>query len=433
MSNRVSKDNQNDDVSMYYPDGDYENIAADDEYLSTLKRKQKLRKKRGKLSRSQKGMIVGIFILYALILFAIAWITFYKPAQPGGEEIPFETGPVQSENGNINIDIDHPNNEYTPETPDKVGDFTVVDGIYNILLVGHDRAATLADVTMLINCNTNDKTITVMQLPRDTCVQDFITNKLNAVYSTYYNGAISKGKEEAYNTAMEELSGILEKTLCINIHHTAVLNLDGLINIVNILGGVELYVPKDMQYYDPEQGLDINLKEGYQTLTGEQAEEFVRFRSGFLQQDLGRINAQKIFMTALFQKVKSSISITNSDKIAQVAGEVFKNLHTDMSLADVLFYAKFLLGVNLDELNMTTIPGNLTASYYVINRAATLDIINEYFNIYNTEITDDIFDRNHFFCLDDPALEKYYFADAETVLDEMHNGQDISDDSIYIP
>ena len=429
----MPKDNQNDDVSMYYPDGDYENIEADDEYLTNLKRKQKLRKKRGKLTGSQKGMIIGIFIVYAVILFAIAWITFYKPAQPGNDEIPFETGPIQQETTEIHPDNENPDNAYTPETPDKVGDFTVVDGIYNILLIGHDRAATLADVTILVNCNTNDKSITVMQLPRDTCVQQFVTNKLNAVYSTYYNGAIKDGKDVAYETAMEEVSSLLEQTLCINIHHTAILNLDGLINIVNILGGVDLYVPKDMQYYDPEQGLNINLKEGYQTLTGEQAEEFVRFRSGFLQQDLGRINAQKIFLTALFQKVKSSISITNTDKLAQIADEVFKNLHTDMSLSDILFYAKFLLGVNLDNLNMTTIPGNLTGSYYVINRAATLEVINEYFNIYNTEITDSIFDRNRFFCLDDQTLLNYYYADSETVLDEMYNGQDISDDSIYIP
>lgn len=429
----MPKDNASDDVSMYYPDGDFENIAADDEYLTNLKRKQKLRKKRAKLTRSQKGMIISIFILYALILFAIAWITFYKPAQPGAEEIPFETGPVQAETSGTGPEVDPPNNEYTPETPDKVGDYTVKDGIYNILLVGHDRAATLADVTMLVNCNINEKSITVMQLPRDTCVQNFVTNKLNAVYSTYYNGAIKDGKEAAYNKAMDELATILEQSLCINIHHTAVLNLDGLINIVNILEGVELYVPKDMKYYDPKQNLNIDLKEGYQTLNGEQAEQFVRFRSGFLQQDLGRINAQKIFMTALFQKVKASVSITNSDKLVKIAGEVFDNLHTDMSLADVIYYAKFLLGVNLDELNMTTIPGNISGNYYVINRAATLEIVNEYFNIYNTEITDSIFDRNLFFCLDDQTLLNSYYADIDTVLDEMHNGQDISDDSIYIP
>lgn len=429
----MPKDNKNEDISMYYPDGDYENIEADDEYLSNLKRKQKLRKKRGKLTGSQKGMIIGIFVLYALILCAIAWITFYKPAQPGNHEIPFETGPVQQETTDIGGGNENPDNTYLPDTPDKVGDYTVVDGIYNILLIGHDRAATLADVTILINCNTNEKSITVMQLPRDTCVQDFVTNKLNAVYSTYYNRAIKDGKDAAYDAAIGEVSSLLEQTLCINIHHTAILNLDGLINIVNILGGVDLYVPTDMKYKDPEQGLDIDLKEGYQTLTGEEAEQFVRFRSGFLQQDLGRINAQKIFLTALFQKVKSSISITNTDKIAKVAGEVFENLHTDMSLSDIMFYAKFLLGVNLDNLNMTTIPGNLTGSYYVINRAATLNVINKYFNIYNTEITDSIFDRNRFFCLDEQKLLDYYYADIDTVLDEMYNGQEISDDSIYIP
>ena len=92
--------------------------------------------------------------------------------------------------------------------------------------------------------------------------------------------------------------------------------------MLDILGGVELYVPQRMYYSDPEQGLYIDLQEGWQTLDGKNAENFVRFRSGYVQQDLGRINAQKIFLTALFEKVKASISISNTAKLTQVAGEI---------------------------------------------------------------------------------------------------------------
>ena len=89
-------------------------------------------------------------------------------------------------------------------------------------------------------------------------------------------------------------------------------------------------------------------------------------------------------------------------------------------------------------MNMTTIPGNAVYSstgnsFYVINRAATLDVINTYYNIYETEITDSIFDRNTQFCLNDSKLTPYYYADAETVMDEMYNGQEVNDNSIEIP
>ena len=192
-----------------------------------------------------------------------------------------------------------------------------------------------------------------------------------------------------------------------------------------------------MYYNDPVQNLYIDLKEGYQTLTGEQAEDFVRFRSGYTMADLGRVNAQKIFMTALLQKLKSSFSLANTSTLTKVAEEVFRNLHTDLKVSDILFYAKFLMKVDLGAMNMLTIPGNAVYdskghSYYVINRAATLDVINQYYNIYDTEIADSIFDRNTTFCLDDYLLEPYYYADAETVMDEMYNGQDVNDNSIEI-
>ena len=403
----------------------------DDAYYDELKRKQKVRRKKGRLSRSQRGLIVALSIVYLLVLLLAAWLIFYRPAQPGGHEVPFDTNPVQPDTP----DTTETDPAGTPKDNNAVvnGDYKVEKGIYNILLVGHDRAATLADVTMLINVNENKGTITVMQIPRDTYVDDFATNKVNAAYSTYYGMALKEGAKDPYLAAVQSYAELLEQNLCINIHHAAVLNLDGLINIVDILGGVELYVPQRMYYSDPEQGLYIDLQEGWQTLDGKNAENFVRFRSGYVQQDLGRINAQKIFLTALFEKVKASISISNTAKLTQVAGEIFNNLHTDMTASDIMYYGKFVLGVDLANLNMTTIPGNVPQSHYVINRKATLAIINEYFNIYNTEIGDAIFDRNGVFCPASTAGTNAYYAEADNTLDEMHNGQDISDDSIYIP
>ena len=403
----------------------------DDAYYDELKRKQKVRRKKGRLSRSQRGLIVALSIVYLLVLLLAAWLIFYRPAQPGDHEVPFDTNPVQPDTP----DTTETDPVGKPKDNNAVanGDYKVEKGIYNILLVGHDRAATLADVTMLINVNENKGTITVMQIPRDTYVDDFATNKVNAAYSTYYGMALKEGAKDPYLAAVQSYAELLEQNLCINIHHAAVLNLDGLINIVDILGGVELYVPQRMYYSDPEQGLYIDLQEGWQTLDGKNAENFVRFRSGYVQQDLGRINAQKIFLTALFEKVKASISISNTAKLTQVAGEIFNNLHTDMTASDIMYYGKFVLGVDLANLNMTTIPGNVPQNHYVINRQATLAIINEYFNIYNTEIGDAIFDRDGVFCPASTAGTNAYYAEADNTLDEMHNGQDISDDSIYIP
>lgn len=453
MSHKPSKDKDevevqqnplelDDDIAQYYPDGDYASMENDDEdYEALLRKKQKLRRKRGRMTRAQRALITGIFVVYAVVLCAAAWMIFYRPDAGGQEtQIPFDTNPVQQVS-QPDADDETTDVAETEKVPTG-GGYQVQDGIYNILVVGHDRAASLADVIMLVNCDTANGDVTVMQIPRDTCVENFTTNKINAAFSTYYNAALKEYRNDdsvdPYKIAAEDFASLLEQNLCIQIHHTAVLNLDGLVNIVDALGGVELYVPQTMVYSDPEQDLYINIQEGYQTLNGAQAECFVRYRSGYVQADLGRVNAQKIFLTALLQKVKSSFTITNTGTLTKVAEEVFKNLHTDLKVSDILFYAKFLLQVDLENVNMLTIPGNAAYdsrghSYYVINRVATLATINQYYNIYDTEITDGIFDRSTIFCLDDYLLEPYYYADAETTLDGTYNAQDVNDNSIYIP
>ena len=68
--NNANNDNE-EDVSMYYPDGDAEHIARDDHdeaFLNeTIKKKKKIRRRNGRLKKSQVAMIISIFVIYALV------------------------------------------------------------------------------------------------------------------------------------------------------------------------------------------------------------------------------------------------------------------------------------------------------------------------------------------------------------------------------
>ncbi|MBO4932665.1 MAG: hypothetical protein J6I42_10840, partial [Clostridia bacterium] len=83
----------NEDISLYYTDGDAEHIARDDHdeaFLNeTIRKKKKIRRRNGRLKRSQILMIAAIFVIYALVLVVAAWMIFYKPATPPVEEMPF--------------------------------------------------------------------------------------------------------------------------------------------------------------------------------------------------------------------------------------------------------------------------------------------------------------------------------------------------------
>lgn len=301
---------------------------------------------------------------------------------------------------------------FKPENVDQSNNFNPVDAdneieenynvvlsedVFNFLIVGHDRAAKLTDVAMLVNFNVADSTVRIMQLPRDTYVKydDYWYHKINGVYR--YN--LEKDKD---NTSLEGIAGyaeFLEKNLCVKIHYYAIMDLDQFVNIVDALGGVEIDVPQDMKYHDPNQNLTINLKKGKQVLNGAQSEQFVRYRASFAQGDIGRVNMQKVFLAALFKTVQKNVNITNIGNLCTIIND---NLTTNMSTTDMIYFANIAFKLNLKNVVMMTLPGQAAPgsdglSYYNMNRKAALEYVNDYFNIYDTEITDDIFDVDRVF------------------------------------
>lgn len=431
--------NDEEDVSMYYPDGDAANMERDDHddafINQNIKKKNRIKKKNARLTKSQISLIAVIFLIYTAVIFVAAWLIFYKPAQPSVDEIPFDTNPVETVDP-LKPPLDNEIQDET-ETSAVVSDdaYTVKEGIYNILIIGHDDTALLADVVMVVNCDTNNGKISVMQIPRDTLVTiGLITNKNNEAFSHYYMDAKAEKVDDPYFEAAERYAELLEQSLCINIHHKVIMNLKGFRSIVDAIDGVDVYVPSAMYYSDPEQDLYINIGEGWQHLDGYNAEGFVRFRAGYTQADLGRVNAQKIFLTAMFTKVKNIVKSADVSAITSLAGAVFNSVSTDLTISDIIYYAKFLPNVNLEEINMMTLPGDVAGAYYVINRSAAIDVINDYFNIYNKDISDSIFDRNYTFCFTDlQYICNVYFAETKTGYGDVYNGESIDDESIYIP
>ena len=146
------------------------------------------------------------------------------------------------------------------------------------------------------------------------------------------------------------------------------------------------------------QHLTIDLKPGLQTLTGDQAEQFVRFRKGYVEGDVGRVDAQKLFIGACIAQVKKNFNVST---ISAVMDQVMKNVVTDIPLQDLVYYAKSALSVDLSKITMLTLPGiqcrqynDSGTWYYVAYRDGTVSALNKYFNTYNFDITSEIFDKD---------------------------------------
>ena len=365
-----------------------------------------------------ESLIIVIFTLIAIAVCILIVARNFSPAEPNvGTDIPFDVGKIETqtdEDGNV--------------VAGPVGQVKLVrkPGVYNFLFVGYDKAAGLTDVNMLAQFDTNTGAINIIQMPRDTY------SRYNSKEGSYHkiNGALGY-----FDRQLEDFATFLEKNLCIKIDFYGSIDLVAFRNIVDISGGVELYVPRDMKYEDPAQNLYIDLKEGFQKLDGKKAEQFVRFRSGWATADIGRTDAQKLFITAFMKKFVNSI---NLETVTQICTQMIKHVNTNLTLKEYIYFAEKVLSIDLDKLTMLTLPGSSVREYetrgtwyYVLSKTAMLDAINTYINVYDQDIPESIFDPNKMFTNPDvDYMMKIYNTDSQT---NIYVGNEVDGEGIYIP
>ena len=107
-----------------------------------------------------------------------------------------------------------------------------------------------------------------------------------------------------------------------------------------------------MDYDDPVQDLSIHLKKGKQKLSGADIEGLLRFRSGYANADLGRIDTQQDFLK---EAVKQKLSIKYIFKLPAVMRELKENFSTNLSTLDILTLA--IDAKRANGLSSYTLPG----------------------------------------------------------------------------
>lgn len=251
----------------------------------------------------------------------------------------------------------------------------------NFLVCGIDRTNLLTDVIMVVNFNNQTGKISILQIPRDTYAgEDVVSHKYNAIYGHPPSGV----------SGMENLKAHIQRDFGISIDYYTSMTTKGFDNIVDAVGGVDLYVPKRLYYNDPYQDLHINLYKGYQHLNGNQAEQFVRDRHDWPEGDIGRLQAQKTFLAAFASKVKKQ-NVWNIT--TRLLPAVFGSLSTDMTLIQMGSFAKAADKVSMSGVTVYTVPGEGYSkdniSYFGAYKDKLLDILNESFVKNGVTLTED--------------------------------------------
>lgn len=223
-----------------------------------------------------------------------------------------------------------------------------------------------SDTILIVNCNPIKNTLNILSVPRDTKIRvpRFGLQKMNFLNSIA--GPIFTKRA-------------LEKMLKIEIDHYVIVNVKGLNEIIDEIGGVTIDVPQRMQYRDYSAMLNIDLNPGKQVLNGEQAIGFVRFRHDVLG-DIGRIQRQQAFIRAGINKLWDPVTFT---KIPQLTSIYKKTVLTDMKTKDIIRIANFIRNVSKSKQNIAMLPGEFGSesgvSYWVADQSETRKIVKRLF------------------------------------------------------
>jgi len=254
----------------------------------------------------------------------------------------------------------------------------------NVLVLGIDEFG-LADVVIVGSFDRNNGDINLLHIPRDTFTQlpqsriDCMRQNVRWVPADgimKINALRSLGGRQFGAHYMKEQLG---ETLGIEFHYYMEIHLDAFREIVDLVGGVEIEVPRGMQYRDPYQNLNINIPAGVHLMDGRMAEHFVRYR-GYADADLGRVSAQQQFMTQLFrQTLRRETIMQDPIGIARVA---LRHVETDIGL-DLIRYIPYVGLLSPERISTYTLPGNERrihgASYFVPDHERIPEVINRMF------------------------------------------------------
>ena len=241
----------------------------------------------------------------------------------------------------------------------------------NILLLGVDSngegtdpfEGTRTDTIILMNIDPRTKSLNAISIPRDSKVYlpgDHGVQKINAAHAIGGIGMTIK---------------TIEDTLGVKIDRYVMVHDQAVREIVDALGGVDIYVEKNMHYNDYSGKLFINLQKGNNHLNGKEVVGYLRFRHDPLG-DIGRTQRQQWFLRGLMEALKKPETLAKLPEIINVAKKYIK---TNMSFYELSQYAGLAKHLDMDKVEIAMLPGAPNKkgyiSYWILDPEKTQEVV----------------------------------------------------------
>ena len=240
-----------------------------------------------------------------------------------------------------------------------------------VLLLGLDSFGANERSDTIMVAKLEGDGIKLLSIPRDLRVTfpDGTTHKINAAYAQ--GGA-------------DLVRQLVADRLDIPLHWYVVADYQGFVEVIDALGGVTVDVERAMQYEDTKQDLVIDIPAGEQTLGGQEALDYWRYRDAATGQDIGRIDRQHTFLNALAAKVAT---IENFEQVRSLLRIALENVRTNIAFVDAVSLARRYQSLSPEAVQSRTLPGRAQTitedgtdvSYYRANPVETAALVEEFF------------------------------------------------------
>jgi polyisoprenyl-teichoic acid--peptidoglycan teichoic acid transferase len=226
-----------------------------------------------------------------------------------------------------------------------------------------------SDTMLMVRLTPDDKAIRVLSIPRDTMIA--IPEKgLTKVSDANAQG----GPVLAARVVSRTLSNA-------PIDRYMRISTSGLRQLVDQLGGVEVFVPKPMAY-EGRANSSVSLVSGWQTLNGEQAELFARYREPGLG-DLERVQRQQALMKALLQRLNSPTVVPRLPHLTRIMRKYFD---TNLKIEEMMALVNFSINQDRDKFQMAVLPGGFSRfsqdpNSYWLNMNGQQSLLNDYVGV----------------------------------------------------
>jgi LCP family protein required for cell wall assembly len=245
------------------------------------------------------------------------------------------------------------------------GELKKTDGRTNILVLGIDRRSAgspvntyLTDTIMVVSLDSKNNKAAMVSIPRDLWINNY--GKINSIYSVALSNAKRNAQEgqtdeEIRDAAISKVKDEIQHVVGLPIHYYAIVGFDVFKDSIDSIGGITIDVENAFEDFEyPIEGMEnaepesaryehLSFSAGPQTMDGNRALKYARSRHSTNPKEAGDFNRarrQQAVLLAVKDKIMSSETLLDPNKMVSLYGSFMDHIQTDMDAADFLLFFK---------------------------------------------------------------------------------------------